>query len=230
MGRELAPGQGAGDMLAAMLCAQCGHANPPHAQACERCGAGLARETAPGHGSPSQFPATAAHPQGMGAPVSQPPPPDAGLPTDAGTDAGPPVRVACEDLTDCPERPCEIAAACSDEGFCAYEPFVCASPGGTCPVLVCQAHSGTAGELVNTCVEMPGAACGEGGACSGTRCVVPTTGLRLVEGGLRAGSVGGTVRGAGGRVFALDGHLGFITSRGAPRTSGRLRMTGGVRP
>lgn len=162
--------------------------------------------------------------------VSTPPPPDAGLPTDAGTDAGPPVRVACEDLTDCPERPCEIAAACSDEGFCAYEPFVCASPGGTCPVLVCQAHSGTAGELVNTCVEMPGAACGEGGACSGTRCVVPTTGLRLVEGGLRAGSVGGTVRGAGGRVFALDGHLGFITSRGAPRTSGRLRMTGGVRP
>lgn len=156
--------------------------------------------------------------------------PDAMPIQDAETDAGDPVRFPCGSLADCPERPCEIASVCSDEGFCDYEPFVCASPGGVCPVLVCQGHSGTAGELVNTCVEMTGAACGAGGTCSGTRCVVPATGLRLVEGGLRAGSVGGTVRGAGGRSFAIDGHLGFITSRGAPRSSGRVRLTGGIRP
>ncbi len=151
--------------------------------------------------------------------------------SDAGADAARDARAdgggaqcTAEDFaTRCPPRPCEVASGCSPDGVCQYEPFVCGVPGRACPVQRCVS-SMEEGRIVNRCERVEGGACGEGGTCVGSRCVVDAEGLRLV-GELSVARTGATVGG-----LTLEGDLGYTPERHGPVVAGRLRLTGGLAP
>ena len=125
--------------------------------------------------------------------------------------------------TRCPPRPCEVPSGCSADGVCQYEPFVCGVPGRACPVQRCVSSMEDGG-IVNRCERVEGGACGEGGTCVGSRCVVDADGLRLV-GELSVARSGATVGG-----LTLEGDLGTTPARHGPMVAGRLRLTGGLAP
>lgn len=145
--------------------------------------------------------------------------------TDAGTDAPSTPSCTAERLTaSCPPRPCEVAAGCTSQGECLYEPFHCGVPDQVCPVEQCVS-SDEGGHIVNRCEVVENAECGDGGTCIGSRCVLPSEqGLHLV-GEL---SVARTAATQGS--LTLDAELGFTPERLAPVSSGPLRLTGGLAP
>lgn len=122
--------------------------------------------------------------------------------------------------TDCPPRPCEVATACV-EGACVYGPFECGEAGRTCPAERCES-SGSGESLVNRCVLVPDAPCGDGRVCMGELCVAPAVGLEL-DGRLGVAEIHQT-RGA----LELHGDLSFTPRSAGPRANGNLRLTGGL--
>ncbi len=143
---------------------------------------------------------------------------EGGLP-EAGADSG---VGGCRGVADCPARSCEVVTGCVASN-CIYEPFVCGEPGVLCPVQSCVSEE-LGGRLVNRCELVEDAPCGEGGRCRDDRCVLPVRGFRL-QGRLEAAGVAARR----GRIV-LQGEMGGVPAAFAPRSAGRMRLSGGLRP
>lgn len=148
-----------------------------------------------------------------------PPDPDAGT-----VDATTPPVTECTATTfeeDCPPRACEVPVGCTDDGMCVYGPFECGEVGRTCPAERCES-SGTGDAIVNRCVLIPDAPCGEGRVCMGELCVAPATGLSL-DGSLHVARIDAASDG-----LELHGDLSFTPRAAGPRQNGTVRLTGGL--
>ena len=148
---------------------------------------------------------------------------DAGTVEDGGdaavTDAG---AGECRTVEDCPARACEVATAC-EAGRCIYGPFVCGASGQLCPVQSCVSEE-REGHIVNRCELVENAPCGEGGRCVDDRCVPPVRGFRL-RGRLESAGIAATR----GRI-ELVGEMGGRPATLTPRTAGRMRLGGTLKP